>query len=302
VDFDALGACVRDGVRFLDDVLDVNVWPLPQIAAISERNRKIGLGVMGWADLLVRLGIPYDAPQALAVADEVMGFVQREAHAASEALARERGAFPGFGTSALARAGLPPRRNATVTTIAPTGTLALIAGCSSGIEPLFALAYLRRALDASELRDEHPLLAGALRAAGAEAALPTVRTMGRARGIAGVPEAVGSVFATAHDVSPDAHVRMQAAFQRHVDNGVSKTINLPRHATVEDVAGAYRLAFELGCKGITVYRDGSRERQVLTSGATRNGEECPQCEAPLVLSGGCRTCGRCGWASCETTE
>jgi len=302
VDFDALGACVRDGVRFLDDVLDVNAWPLPQIAEISRRNRKIGLGVMGFADLLVRLGVPYDAPEALAVADEVMGFVNREAHSASEALAAERGAFPGFGASALARAGLPPRRNATVTTIAPTGTLALIAGCSSGIEPLFAVAYVRRALDHSELKEEHPLLAQALRAAGAEAALPTVRTMGRARGLPDVPEAVGRVFATAYDVAPDAHVRMQAAFQRHTDNGVSKTINLPRHATVDDVAGAYRLAFELGCKGITVYRDGSREKQVLTSGATRNGEQCPQCEGNLALSGGCRTCARCGWASCETTE
>lgn len=302
VDLDALGACVRDGVRFLDDVLDVNVWPLPRIAAMSARNRKIGLGVMGWADLLVRLGIPYDAPEALAAADEVMGFVARTAREASEALARERGPFPGFATSALAARGVAPRRNATVTTIAPTGTLALIAGCSSGVEPLFALAYVRRALDASELRDEHPLLADALRAAGAEAALATVRTMGRARGIRGVPEAVGRLFATAHDVSPEAHVRMQAAFQRHVDNGVSKTVNLPRPATVEDVAGAFRLAFELGCKGITVYRDGSREKQVLTSGATRNGEECPQCEGPLSLSGGCRTCARCGWASCETTE
>ncbi len=302
VDHDALGACVRDGVRFLDDVLDVNVWPLPQIAEISRRNRKIGLGVMGFADLLVRLRIPYDAPEALAVADDVMGFVQREAHAASEALAAERGAFPGFPTSALARAGAPPRRNATVTTIAPTGTLALIAGCSSGIEPLFALTYVRRALDHSELKDEHPLLARALRAVGAEGALPAVRAMGRARGVAGVPEAVGRVFATAHDVSPEAHVRMQAAFQRHTDNGVSKTINLPRQATVEDVAGAFRLAFELGCKGITVYRDGSREKQVLTSGATRNGELCPQCEAALVVSGGCRTCPGCGWASCETTE
>jgi ribonucleoside-diphosphate reductase alpha chain len=302
VDFDALCACVRDGVRFLDDVLDVNVWPLPQIAGISHRNRKVGLGVMGWADLLVRLGVPYDAPEALSVADEVMGFVQREAHAASEALAAERGAFPGFPTSALARAGRRPRRNATVTTIAPTGTLALIAGCSSGIEPLFALSYVRRALDGSELKEEHPLLAGALRAAGAEAALATVRAMGRARGIAGVPDAIGHVYATAYDVSPEAHVRMQAAFQRHVDNGVSKTINLPRHATVDDVAGAYRLAFELGCKGITVYRDGSREKQVLTSGDTRNGEECPQCEGPLSLSGGCRTCAHCGWASCETAE
>jgi len=302
VDLDGLGRCVEDGVRFLDDVLEVNAWPLPQIAEVSRRNRKIGLGVMGWADLLVKLSVPYDAPEALALADEVMGHVQRTAHRASEALAAERGPFPGFARSALARAGLPPRRNATVTTVAPTGTLALIAGCSSGIEPLFALSYLRRALGDTELREEHPLLRDALRAAGAAAALPAVMATGRARGVAGIPEGVGRVFATAFDVPPDAHVRMQAAFQRHVDNGVSKTVNLPRQATVEDVAGAYRLAFELGCKGITVYRDGSRQGQVLTGGAASAGERCPQCDASLVVSGGCRTCARCGWASCETTE
>jgi ribonucleoside-diphosphate reductase alpha chain len=303
VEWDGLAACVREGVRFLDDVLDANAWPLPQIAEISRRNRKIGLGVMGWADLLVRIGLPYDAPEALALADELMAFVQREARAASEALARERGAFPGFGTSALARAGLPPRRNATVTTIAPTGTLALIAGCSSGIEPLFALAYVRRALGDTELREEHPLLVNALRAAGAEAALPLVRAAGHARGVPGVPEAAARLLATAHDVAPEAHVRMQAVFQRHVDNGVSKTINLPAAATVDEVSGAYRLAFELGCKGITVYRDGARAGQVLTrSGGARSGERCPQCDALLVRSGGCTTCGRCGWASCETTE
>src|SRR5512138_2206366 len=302
VDLEALGACVRDGVRFLDDVLEVNAWPLPQIAEVSRRNRKIGLGVMGFADLLVRLGVPYDAPEALAVADEVMGFVNREAHAASEALAAERGAFPGFATSALARAGTPPRRNATVTTIAPTGTLALIAGCSSGIEPLFAVTYVRRALDHSELKEEHPLLARALHEAGAEAALAAVRAMGRARGVPGVPEAVGRVFATAHDVSPEAHVRMQAAFQRHTDNGVSKTVNLAREATREEVAEAFRLAFELGCKGITVYRDGSRDRQVLRGGTVENGELCPQCGARVSRSGGCATCGACGWASCETVE
>jgi ribonucleoside-diphosphate reductase alpha chain len=302
VDWDALGGCVHDAVRFLDDVLDVNVWPLPQIAEISHRNRKVGLGVMGWADLLVALDVPYDAPHALALADEVMGFVSREAHRESESLAKERGAFPGFPTSALARAGRPPRRNATVTTIAPTGTLAIIAGCSSGIEPLFALAYVRRALGDAELREEHPRLAAALRAVGAEGAVAAVRSAGHARGVAGVPDVVGRVFATAYDVSADAHVRMQAAFQRHTDNGVSKTINLPRAATVDDVQRAYRLAFELGCKGITVYRDGSREQQVLTSGAVKNGEECPQCGSALARTGGCMTCSRCGWASCETTE
>jgi len=302
VDAERLAACVRDGVRFLDDVLDVNAWPLPQIAEISARNRKVGLGVMGWADLLVRLGVPYDGPQALTLADEVMGIVEREAHAASEALARERGPFPGFASSALARRGVAPRRNATCTTIAPTGTLALIAGCSSGIEPLFALTYVRSALGDVELREENPLVAAALRSAGAEAAIPAVRTMGRARGVEGVPDAVAHVFATAYDVTPEAHVRMQAAFQRRTDNGVSKTVNLPRTAAVEDVASAFRLAFELGCKGITVYRDGSRERQVLRSGGTVNGERCPQCGGALGKSGGCAVCSSCGWASCETTQ
>lgn len=303
VDWDGLGACVRDGVRFLDDVLEVNAWPLPQIAEISHRNRKIGLGVMGWADLLIGLGVPYDSAAATTLAEEVMAFVNQEAHAVSEALAKERGPFPGFPTSALARRGLPARRNATVTTIAPTGTLALIAGCSSGIEPLYAVAWTRRALDDAELRGEHPLLEGALRAAGGgEAALAAMRATGRARGTAGVPEPVARRFATAHDVSPEAHVRMQAAFQRHTDNGVSKTVNLPREASRRDVADAFRLAFELGCKGITVYRDGSRDRQVLRGGTVANGDLCPQCGAPVARSGGCATCAACGWASCETVE
>ena len=302
VDWDRLAGCVRDGVRFLDDVLDVNGWPLPQIAEISHRNRKIGLGVMGWADLLVALGVPYDSAPALTLAEEVMAFVKREAHAESEALAKERGPFPGFPTSALARRALPARRNATVTTIAPTGTLALIAGCSSGIEPLDAVAWTRRALDDAELREEHPLLAGALRAAGGEGALEAIRATGRARGVPGVPEPVARLFATAHDVAPEAHVRMQAAFQRHTDNGVSKTVNLARDAPREAVARAYRLAFDLGCKGITVYRDGSRERQVLRGGTVTNGERCPQCGGGVSRSGGCATCSACGWASCETVE
>ena len=190
-----------------------------------------------------------------------------------------------------------------MTTLAPTGTLALIAGCSSGIEPLYAVAWTRRALDDAELRGEHPLLAPALRAAGApEGVLAAIRATGRARGTPGVPEEVARRFATAHDVSPEAHVRMQAAFQRHTDNGVSKTVNLPRGATKADVATAFRLAFELGCKGITVYRDGSRDRQVLRGGTIANGDLCPQCAAPVGRSGGCVTCDSCGWASCETVE
>ncbi|HUK65264.1 MAG TPA: adenosylcobalamin-dependent ribonucleoside-diphosphate reductase [Anaeromyxobacteraceae bacterium] len=303
VDFERLKACVHDGVRMLDDVLTVNAWPLPQIAEISRRNRKIGLGIMGWADLLVRLGIPYDAPAALDLGDEVMRFIQAEAHAASEALSRERGAFPGFPASRLAAAGDAPRRNATVTTIAPTGTLSVIAGCSSGIEPLFAVAYVRRALDGVHLEEEHPELLGQLRALGAMGALPRILETGRARGVPGVPESIGRLFATAHDVLPEVHVRMQAAFQRHVDNGVSKTVNLPREVSVERVRRVYVLAHELSCKGITVYRDGTREGQVLTSGLVGTGPaECPQCGGRLVRSGGCETCRTCGFATCETTE
>ncbi len=302
VDREALAGCVRDVVRFLDDVLEVNAWPLPQIAAISHRNRKIGLGVMGWADLLVRLGVPYDVPRALALADEVMGFVQREAHAESVRLAAERGPFPGWPSSAPARAGAPPRRNATVTTIAPTGTLSVIAGCSSGIEPLFAVAYVRHALGNVELPEENPVLAELLHRGGAEGANEAIQATGRARGVPGVPADIQRLFATAHDVAPEDHVRMQAAFQRHVDNGVSKTINLPRDADAATVERAYRLAHELGCKGITVYRDGSREGQVLTAGVGRNGDACPQCGATMVRSGGCFTCRACAYASCETTE
>jgi len=301
IDWDRLGACVRDGVRMLDDVLTVNAWPLPAIEDISARNRKIGLGVMGWADLLVRLGIPYDDPAALRAADELMRFVAREAHRASEALAEERGAFPGWPTSAPARRGERPRRNATVTTIAPTGTLSVIAGCSSGIEPLFAVAYVRHALGDVNLEEEHPELIERLRALGAEAALPRILANGRARGVPGVPEPIQRLFATAHDVSPEVHVRMQAAFQRHVDNGVSKTVNLPRAATVEDVRETFLLAFELGCKGITVYRDGTREGQVLTHGVP-SAMVCPNCGGALARSGGCETCRECGFATCETTE
>jgi len=188
-----------------------------------------------------------------------------------------------------------------VTTIAPTGTLSVIAGCSSGIEPLFAVAYVRRALGDVNLEEENPDLVRRLRAAGAEGVLPRILANGRARGVPGVPDDIQRLFATAHDVSPEVHVRMQAAFQRHVDNGVSKTVNLPRESTVEAVRQAFDLAFELGCKGITVYRDGTREGQVLTRGVRSNGS-CPLCGGTLARNGGCETCRSCGYATCETTE
>jgi ribonucleoside-diphosphate reductase alpha chain len=189
-----------------------------------------------------------------------------------------------------------------VTTIAPTGTLSVIAGCSSGIEPLFAVAYVRHALGDVALEEEHPALLLRLRALGAEGALPRILANGRARGVPGVPEEIQRVFATAHDVAPEVHVRMQAAFQRHVDNGVSKTVNLPREATAEEVRRAFLLAHELGCKGITVYRDGSRRGQVLVSGVPARDGECPQCGAAMQRSGGCSTCRACGYATCETSE
>jgi ribonucleoside-diphosphate reductase alpha chain len=300
LDRERLAGVVRDGVRFLDDVLDANCWPLPEVAEISRRNRKVGLGVMGWADLLVRLGIPYDDPRAFALGGEVMAFVQAEAHAESERLAARRGPFPGWKTSALAARGERPRRNATVTTIAPTGTLSVIAGCSSGIEPLFAVAYVRHALEGAELPEEHPLLAERLAGPDWAAAREAVRRAGRARGLPEVPEELQRLFATAHDVAPEAHVRMQAAFQAHVDNGVSKTVNLSREAPVEAVEEVFRLAHALGCKGITVYRDGSRQGQVLTSGLSEG--ECPTCGATLSRNGGCVTCRSCGWGTCETTS
>jgi ribonucleoside-diphosphate reductase alpha chain len=195
-----------------------------------------------------------------------------------------------------------PRRNATVTTIAPTGTLSVIAGCSSGIEPLFAVAYVRRALGDVALEEEHPELHRRLRAAGAEGTLARILANGRCRGVPGVPDEVQAIFATAHDVAPEVHVRMQAAFQRHVDNGVSKTVNLPREAPVAAVREAYVLAHELGCKGITVYRDGSRREQVLRGGVPASGAICPQCGGKLARSGGCSTCRACGYATCETTQ
>jgi len=243
-DWDRFAEVIRLGVRFLDNVIDVNRYPLPQIDAVTRASRRIGLGVMGWADLLLLLKVRYDSPKALALADKVAAFLRAEATAASRALAAERGSFPAIAKSVYKGGKM---RNATVFTIAPTGTISRIAGCSSSIEPVFAFEVVSKIIDA-ELKDVHPIYAE-WKAANPEKPLP-------------------DYFRAAHEVSPDWHIKTQAAFQKHVDNSVSKTVNFPHEASVEDVEKAYLLAWDLGAKGITIYRDGCRKSQVLYKNGT----------------------------------
>ncbi len=266
LDWAALDRLAALGVTFLDDVIDQSHYPLDQITAITHANRKIGLGVMGLADLFIKLGLAYDSPEALALAETIMARIQDRALAQSQVLAAQRGPFPNFARSRWHQEGQPPRRNATVTTIAPTGTISIIAGVSSGIEPLFAVAYRRRALEGEEFAEVHPLFLAKLRQAGlaAEEWVDRVLAAGRVRPLEALPEDLRRLFPTTFEVSVAQQVQMQAAFQRHVDNAVSKTINLAPEATREDVAAAFRLAFELGLKGITVYRYGSKAGQVLS--------------------------------------
>jgi ribonucleoside-diphosphate reductase alpha chain len=266
LDWQELDRLVKLGVTFLDDVIDQSNYPLPQITAITQANRKIGLGVMGLADMFIQLGLAYDSPEALELAERLMARIAKGAVAQSEALAAERGPFPNFYRSRYHREERPPRRHATVTTIAPTGTISIIAGASSGIEPLFAVAYRRRALEGEEFDEVHPLFLKKLKEWGLkeEEWVPRVLTSGRVRPFSELPEELRRLFPTTFEVSVKYQVEMQAAFQRHVENAVSKTINLAPDATLEDVKEAYWLAYKLGLKGITVYRYGSKAGQVLS--------------------------------------
>jgi ribonucleoside-diphosphate reductase alpha chain len=271
--WDDLERVIRLSVRFLDDVIQVNPYPLKEILDEVHANRRIGLGVMGWADLLIQLGIPYDSEAALELGDKIMEFITTIGRDESARLAEERGPFPNWPRS-IYRDGRPIR-NSTVTTIAPTGTISIIAGCSSGIEPLFAVAYSHIVGD-RHLTFVNPHFETVARRRGFYSAelMDKVAKHGTLHGISEVPEEVKRILVTAHEIEPEWHVRMQAAFQRHTDNGVSKTINLPRTASVEDVANAYRLAYELGCLGITVFRDGCKSAhggQVLHVGTTAGG-------------------------------
>jgi ribonucleoside-diphosphate reductase alpha chain len=331
VDHRRLGEVVRVAVRFLDDAVERSRYPVPEIEALHrEGNRKIGLGVMGWADLLVRRGIPYDSGEAVALAGEVMEAIGLVADEASQALAVERGSFGNWEASIYGPGGVNrPMRNATRTTIAPTGTISIIAGCSSGIEPLFALAFHRKVLDGQILVEVHPDFRAAAEELGVWSDDLAERLTAEG-GIAGMDVGDSEFrrrFVTAHEVGAEWHVRHQAAFQRHVDNAVSKTINLPREASPQDVRRVFELAFDLGCKGITVYRDGSKLWQVLNRGtptgtdlgtvegsAPWRGEDfaatpptrdrnvlevCPVCgQASFEFAEACGKCHACGHSTC----
>ncbi len=259
---------IHDATHFLDNVVEVNKYPLPQVEKMSKGTRKIGLGVMGFADMLIQLAVPYDSNKAISLAERVMSLISRESKLASAALAEKRGNFPHYKGSIFDNPSTPLMRNATTTTIAPTGTISIIANTTSGIEPLFAVAHERHVLDGKTLFEVNPLfvqMAKKEKIYSRKLAREIVET-GSVQSIRMVPSRIKRIFRTSHDISPKWHIRIQSAFQKHTDNAVSKTVNFPKEATIEQVDSVYRLAYESGCKGVTIYRYGSREKQVLRFG------------------------------------
>ncbi|ABL00104.1 vitamin B12-dependent ribonucleotide reductase [Pelobacter propionicus] len=275
IDWNRLKETVRNAVHFLDNVIEANSYPLQQIHDMTHGNRKIGLGVMGWADMLILLGIPYSSPEAVKLGTKVMKFINDEGRLASRELGKVRGSFPNFTGSTFDIKDAEPMRNATVTTIAPTGTISIIANASSGVEPLFAVSYLRTVMDKNVLVEVNPHFERIAKERGfySESLMKRIAEHGTVQGIPEVPQDVQEMFVTAHDISPNDHIQMQAAFQLHTDNAVSKTVNFPNSATIEDVENVYRLAYQTGCKGVTIYRDGSRDEQVLS---TAKKDEAPR--------------------------
>jgi ribonucleoside-diphosphate reductase alpha chain len=289
INWEKLRETVRNAVHFLDNVIDANKFPLKAIEKTTKANRKIGLGVMGFADMLIKLEIPYNSNEALELAEKLMKFVTEEARKKSVEIGEERGSFPNFDKS-IWKDKYPAMRNATVTTIAPTGSISIIAGCSSGIEPIFAVSFIRNVLDGTRLFETNPLFELIAKERGFYSAklLEEIARTGSAQKVDGIPEDVKKVFVTALDIAPEWHVQMQAAFQKYTDNAVSKTVNMPKNATVEDVKKVYKLAWKLECKGVTVFRYGSKPEQVLYIG----GIETPEgkfISAESEYAGGCPT-------------
>ncbi len=279
IDYPKLRKTVRTAVHFLDNVIDMNNYPLSEIAEMTHANRKIGLGVMGFADMLIMLNVPYNSEEAIRIGEEVMKFIHDEGVLMSQELARERGPFPNFKESIFRNE--EPRRNATITTIAPTGTISIIAGCSSGIEPIFAISYVRKNIldQGDELIEVNPLFERIAYEKGfySEDLMREIATKGSIQNMHRIPEDIRRIFVTAHDITPEDHIRMQAAFQKYTDNAVSKTVNFPSYATTQDVEKVYLLAYKLGCKGVTIYRDQSRKKQVLNIVSEKRQEVCPKC-------------------------
>ncbi len=337
IDWGKLEEVVRLAVRFLDDGVDVSYYPLTQITKMAHQLRRIGLGVMGWADMLIRLGVRYDSKEGVRLAAKVMEFIQRVGWEESALLAGEKGVFPLWKESSFARrhpvlGNKGCVRNIAVTTIAPTGTISMVADCNSGIEPLFALSYIKDVVDHEGLTYlnnsfEQTLVdtIGKGERLVIEPLLHEVAKTGSAAVVPGIPQWIKEVFRTAHDILPEWHVKMQAAFQAYTDNAVSKTVNFPQTATIEDVERAYILAWKLGCKGITIYRDKSKAVQILEKvsrqdikiqsklsltplaarAARLSGKEevslgeCPECGGPMAFSEGCSKCVQCGYSRCE---
>ncbi|MBD3303921.1 vitamin B12-dependent ribonucleotide reductase [Candidatus Woesearchaeota archaeon] len=318
VDWPGLKECCKLSVHFMDNVIDMNNLPLPEIEEMTRNNRKIGIGVMGWADMLYQLRIPYNSEEAIQLAEKLMKFVDDEIRTASEELAAKRGPFPNIQKSIYKNK--TPVRNAARTTIAPTGTISMIADCSSGIEPLFSIAYIKRVMGGQELLYINQHFKNALKDTGlyTDNIIQKVTDKASIQGVEEIPEELRKIFVTAFDISPEWHVRMQAAFQKYTNNAVSKTVNFPNDATTADVEQVYLLAYDTGCKGVTVYRDGSREGQILNVKSDKKEEKadqkkeekqgskckfddknCPECSAAMVFKEGCATCPDCGWSKCS---
>jgi len=288
IDWEKLKRTIHLGIHFLDNIIDINNFPLPEIESITKGNRKIGLGVMGFAEMLIQLGIPYASDEALEMAEAVMKFIQKKATSQSVQLARQRGSFPNFKGSLWDKRGYEGMRNASVITIAPTGTLSIIADTSSGIEPLFAISFYREILEGTGLLEVNGLFQSMAEEEGiaSRELMESIALKGSVQELPSVPERLKRIFLTALDISPEWHVKMQAAFQKYTDNAVSKTINLPQDATVENVAKGYLMAYESKCKGITVFRYGSKKHQVLYIGLSK---DMPVHASP-EFSGDCRIC------------
>ncbi|MBU1975691.1 MAG: vitamin B12-dependent ribonucleotide reductase [Nanoarchaeota archaeon] len=321
IDLERLAKVIHTAIHFLDNVIDMGKYPLPMITRMVRANRKVGLGVMGWADMLVELGVSYNSEQGVKLAEKVMAFVKKESDEASSELAKKRGVFPNWNGSIFNKnskffKGQHMRlRNATRTTIAPTGTIGMIADASGGIEPIFALSFVKRVMDGKELLyvdknfkkalDENNLYTKEL--------MDKVINQGSIQHVEDIPEEIRKVFVVAHDITPEYHLKMQAAFQKYTDNAVSKTVNFSNEAMVRDVESVYMMAYKLGCKGVTIYRDGSKELQVMNLNmnlkkekARKQDEEstvseddkCPECGSKMKFQEGCASCTSCGYSYC----